>query len=99
MKTKMHISYTCVRGLGLPHACSLAGGSFSGNPKGFIFDSVRVPIFLGSLNHFTNSFKRLSKLYFIFGSESLYLSEAADGWGISDDSHDRLLSASITEYY
>ena len=34
MKTKLHIYYICVEGLGLSHACSLVHGSVSVSPYG-----------------------------------------------------------------
>jgi hypothetical protein len=34
MKTKWHICYICVEGLGPAHACSLVGGSVSGSRRG-----------------------------------------------------------------
>ena len=41
MKTKLHIYYICVEGLGLSHACSLVGSSISLSPyRPMVFDSV-----------------------------------------------------------
>jgi hypothetical protein len=51
MKTKLHICYTCARGIGPVHAHTLVGSWVSWMSKGSrLFDSVDLPVeFLSSL--------------------------------------------------
>ena len=91
MKTKVHICYIHVRGLGPAHICSLVRSSVFGSPQGSrLVDSVGLPVELYpfralSLSH--DSFIRFPKLHLVFGSGSLHLFQSAAGRSLSEDSH------------
>ena len=53
----------------------------------------------GGYNPFSYSSIRVPKLHLLLGCGYLYLSKSVTGKRLSEDSHARLLSASITEYH
>jgi hypothetical protein len=61
------------------------------------WSSCGTPIPFRALNPSPNSYIRVPKLHPMFGCGSLCLSESAARWNLSEDSHARLLSVSITE--
>jgi hypothetical protein len=63
MKTKQHVS---VQGLGSPRACSLVGGSVSGNPQGFRpVDSVRK-------GRGPSCFRQVKTFFFLLATASFF---------------------------
>jgi hypothetical protein len=86
--------------LGPVSICSLVGVSVTENPR--LVDFV---VYLWSSNLLKGhnpsscSFIRVPKLNLLFGCVCLGLSETATTWSLSEDSHARLLSASIIEYH
>ena len=77
------------------------GSSVFGNPRksrlvGHVDFSVEFLFLLGPSVYPTPS-TRLSELRLMFGYASLYLSQSAVGWSLSEDSYARVLSACLTE--
>ena len=87
MKTKLQICY-----IRQPHSCSLLGGSVSVSSYG-IFDLS------GSFNPSCLSSTRFPELQLMFGCGSLHLLASVAEWRLSDDSYERVLSASTAEYH
>jgi hypothetical protein len=97
MKTKLHICYICVGGLGPAHVCSLVAGSVSGEPpRVHVSCPVGLPVefrFLSGSSFLPpNSFTRLPELCLNFGCGSLHLFLLAAGWNFPEDSSALLLS-------
>jgi hypothetical protein len=103
MKTELHICYICASGIGPAHVCCLVGGSVLSPSKGpglLILLAFLYSFYpFGELNPSPNTSIRLPELHPIFDCESLYLFQSAAGWRLSENSHARLLPASITEYH
>jgi hypothetical protein len=91
-------------GLDMACVCSLVGTSVTEIPQEVMWvHSVGLPVeFLspsGAYNLCSCSSIRILKLYPLFGSGFLYLSESAAAWSLSENSHARLLSPNIKEYH
>lgn len=102
MKIKLHICYICV-GRPRSNLCMFFGWWFRlWEPQGSRWvDSVGLPIKIPIpfVISFFLLFHKSSQVCPLFGCVCLGLSESTVGWSLSEDSHARLLSASITEYH
>ena len=90
-------------GLGPTRVHSLVGGSISESTKApgwltlLVFLRSSYPLWGHKLLPYSS--KGVPNFLPLFGRECLTLSESDTGWSLSEDSHARLHSGSITEYH
>ena len=101
MKTKLHICYICVGGIGLFYSCSVASDSVSVSPYGSrLVDFVGlVVVTLTSLAPLILPLPQDSPSSTYCLAVGLCMFPSVGGLSLSDGIYARLLSASISEYH